>query len=87
MGGEGLLGYFQGKIDGYEIMLTDKTQNLRRLEAQRNQLNSKGPTTLHPYPPTLSPFFRILSAPSALLSVVCCLLSATSLSFPAVYYC
>jgi len=41
MGGEGLLGYFQGKIDGYEIVLNDKTQNLRRLEAQRNQLNSK----------------------------------------------
>ena len=42
MGGDGLLGYFQGKIDGLEIVLTDKTQNLRRLEAQRNQLNSKG---------------------------------------------
>lgn len=39
--GDGLLGYFQGKIDGYEIQITDKNQNLRRLEAQRNQLNSK----------------------------------------------
>lgn len=41
MGGDGLLGYFQGKIDGLEIVLNDKAQNLRRLEAQRNQLNTK----------------------------------------------
>lgn len=39
--GDGLLGYFQGKTDGLEIVLNDKNQNLRRLEAQRNQLNAK----------------------------------------------
>jgi 26S proteasome regulatory subunit T6 len=41
MGGEGLLSYFKGKIDEAEIVLQDKTQNLRRLEAQRNMLNAQ----------------------------------------------
>jgi len=39
--GDGLLGYYKGKTDALEIVLNDKTQNLRRLEAQRNQLNAK----------------------------------------------
>lgn len=41
MGGDGLLSYFKGKIDETEIVLQDKTQNLRRLEAQRNLLNAQ----------------------------------------------
>jgi len=40
-GDEGLTAYFQGKVDSLEIVLHDKKQNLRRLEAQRNELNSK----------------------------------------------
>ena len=40
--GEGLNAYYQGKIEELEILLGDKMQNLRRLEAQRNELNSKG---------------------------------------------
>jgi 26S proteasome regulatory subunit T6 len=39
--GDGLLGYYKGKTDALEIVLNDKSQNLRRLEAQRNQLNAK----------------------------------------------
>ena len=26
----------------FQLVVTDKTQNLRRLEAQRNELNAKG---------------------------------------------
>ncbi len=34
--------YYQSKLDELEIIIRDKTQNLRRLEAQRNALNTKG---------------------------------------------
>jgi len=37
--GEGLSPYFRAKVDSLDIVLHDKRQNLRRLEAQRNQLN------------------------------------------------
>jgi len=40
-GRDGLKTYYQGKIDELEIVVTDKSQNLRRLEAQRNELNAK----------------------------------------------
>ncbi len=39
----GLQDYYQGKIEELEIVVRDKQQNLRRLEAQRNDLNAKGP--------------------------------------------
>jgi 26S proteasome regulatory subunit T6 len=39
--GEGLTTYYQRKIDEHEITLHDKTVNLRRLEAQRNELNAR----------------------------------------------
>jgi hypothetical protein len=39
---EGLKSYYQGKIEEFELAVRDKTQNLRRLEAQRNELNGKG---------------------------------------------
>jgi 26S proteasome regulatory subunit T6 len=41
MGGDGIYSYYQGKIEELEVIVRDKTQNLRRLEAQRNELNSK----------------------------------------------
>lgn len=39
--GAGVSSYYQGKIDGLQIVLQDKYENLRRLEAQRNDLNAK----------------------------------------------
>lgn len=43
MGGhDGVKTYYQGKIDELEILIQDKTHNLRRLEAQRNDLNARG---------------------------------------------
>merc|ERR1712093_797464 len=41
MGREGIKGYFLAKKDELAIILADKNQNLRRLEAQRNELNAK----------------------------------------------
>ncbi|TYZ59262.1 hypothetical protein PybrP1_010345 [[Pythium] brassicae (nom. inval.)] len=37
----GLTSYYQQKIEHLELTVRDKTQNLRRLQAQRNELNSK----------------------------------------------
>jgi len=37
----GIQSYYQSKIDSLSILLQDKTANLRRLEAQRNDLNNK----------------------------------------------
>jgi hypothetical protein len=42
---EGLKAYFKAKIEEAEIAVRNKTQNLRRLEAQRNELNTKGAWT------------------------------------------
>jgi hypothetical protein len=40
--GAGLRAYYKAKIEQLEVALRDKTQNLRRLEAQRNELNGRG---------------------------------------------
>ena len=40
--GDGLKAYYQGKIEELELNARDKAATLRRLEAQRNELNSKG---------------------------------------------
>ena len=40
--GDGLKAYYQGKIEELEVAARDKAATLRRLEAQRNELNSKG---------------------------------------------
>merc|ERR1719393_59513 len=37
----GITNYYQAKIEELEVIVREKTQNLRRLEAQRNELNSK----------------------------------------------
>lgn len=34
--------YYQAKIESAELLINKKTQNLRRLEAQRNALNARG---------------------------------------------
>lgn len=38
----GIKSYYQAKIESSEILINQKTQNLRRLEAQRNALNARG---------------------------------------------
>ncbi|WIA36336.1 hypothetical protein OEZ86_007657 [Tetradesmus obliquus] len=38
--GVGLRNYYKGKIEELELMIKDKSHNLRRLEAQRNELNT-----------------------------------------------
>jgi len=40
--GEGLRTYYRSQIEQMEIRIRDKQHNLRRLEAQRNDLNTKG---------------------------------------------
>ena len=42
MGREGIKNYYRTKIEESELTINEKTQNLRRLEAQRNALNAKG---------------------------------------------
>ena len=38
----GVKAYYQAKIEAAELTINTKTQNLRRLEAQRNALNARG---------------------------------------------
>jgi 26S proteasome regulatory subunit T6 len=38
----GVKSYYQAKIEAAEHLINVKTQNLRRLEAQRNKLNARG---------------------------------------------
>lgn len=38
----GVSTYYASKQDSLEVTLRDKEQNLRRLQAQRNELNAKG---------------------------------------------
>ena len=40
--GEGLKAYYKAKIEELELLARDKQHNLRRLEAQRNELNTRG---------------------------------------------
>jgi hypothetical protein len=40
--GIGIAAYYQSQIDSANIVIADKTQDLRRLEAQRNDINAKG---------------------------------------------
>ena len=41
MSGSGIQNYYAAKIEELEVIVRERTQNLRRLEAQRNELNSK----------------------------------------------
>ncbi len=46
---DGIRDYYNCKIDELQFIVTEKTQNLRRLEAQRNELNAKGLFGCHMY--------------------------------------
>lgn len=37
----GIQSFYLSKIQGYELLINERTQNLRRLEAQRNALNAR----------------------------------------------
>jgi hypothetical protein len=41
--------YYTAKIEASELSINKKTQNLRRLEAQRNALNARGESRTHFY--------------------------------------
>lgn len=40
--GEGFRNYYIQKIEELQLIVNEKGQNLRRLQAQRNELNAKG---------------------------------------------
>lgn len=40
--GEGFKPYYIQKIEELQLIVAEKSQNLRRLQAQRNELNAKG---------------------------------------------
>lgn len=40
--GEGFRSYYVQKIEELQLTVNEKSQNLRRLQAQRNELNAKG---------------------------------------------
>lgn len=53
-GNEGVKSYYLQKIEDAETKIRERTENLRRLEAQRNELNSKGSAfTLHFHCPSI----------------------------------
>lgn len=40
--GEGFRSFYVQKIEELQLVVNEKGQNLRRLQAQRNELNAKG---------------------------------------------
>lgn len=48
--GEGLRQYYTQHIHELQLLLRQKTHNLNRLEAQRNELNSRGSLTFNSSP-------------------------------------
>lgn len=46
---DGLKAYYVTKIEELQLVVSEKTQNLRRLQAQRNELNAKGEYFIYQY--------------------------------------
>ena len=40
--GDGYKSYFTHKTENLQVIISEKMQDLRRLQAQRNELNAKG---------------------------------------------
>lgn len=60
---KGLSGYYQLQIDQYSVKIHDKNENLKRLEAQRNDLNARGMFILSSsseFPTPMSLIIRVL---------------------------
>lgn len=47
--GEGFRSYYIQKIEELQLVVAEKSQNLRRLQAQRNELNAKGKFSFLPF--------------------------------------
>lgn len=56
----GIKQYYQAKIEECELVINDKSQDLRRLEAQRNALNTKGNMIIFS---TTDNLYRLLTFP------------------------
>jgi hypothetical protein len=52
-GGGDIKSYYTAKIEAAELSINRKTQNLRRLEAQRNALNARGASSIGSWPRAL----------------------------------
>lgn len=61
----GIQSYYQAKIEAAELDINQKTQNLRRLEAQRNALNARGTYQLRSNFTSLTSFSSAASAGGA----------------------
>jgi len=71
---EGLRAYYKAKIEEAELAVRNKTQNLRRLEAQRNELNAKGALAAGPRasPLALQPAHAAAQCDCCARSCSCC---------------
>lgn len=70
--GEGFKPYYITKIEELQLIVAEKSQNLRRLQAQRNELNAKGSLNFSIYNFFLDFLFKI----SIIILLLYCLICA-----------